>query len=761
MNLRLKSLLPWLLGGGIVALAALAQWLTGHSERSNLFRRLEWMTFDWRVRHAAGLVSTNAPNLGLLEISDSSIVELKTTDLAGQKVDLYWPRFVYGKALEELAHQGAKAVAFDVMFPDRRVDRVSVILPDGSTNESDQFFANVLRDSGIAILGADKGLLPDDLFRTNALALGDISTVLDGDGILRRARVFVDYHLWNLLILQAIYALNMDPVLTVVEPNRIVLRSMGGKEKVIPIDSKNQFDQVALYEELTGVRVPGNVKPMRKAFDTVRVWDMGIVAAARELGINLSSATVETNRHQVVLHGANGIERTIPIDATGCFLIDWSLTINSPGLHQEPIESLLFNRKLRLQGGPVATNHPWRDRIAVVGSTAQGNDLTDRGATPLEPQTYLTTRFLNVANTIITGRFIRRPSPGFDLLLVLLFGFAATLLGWRWPAGRSTVAALLISAAYAFVAFEVYDQSRLWLPLVLPLISLWGALFSVIAYRAVFEQSERRRVRGVFAKIVSPNVVHELLQAQRLSLDGARRRITVFFADVRGFTEMTDESQAKAEEYVRANDLTAEQAENFFNDQSKEVLSTVNLYLGAIADVVKKHDGTLDKYIGDCVMAFWGAPTPNEHHAAACVRAAVEIQRSIQAINDGRALENKRREQENPRRLAEGQPALPALRQLSLGTGINTGQVIVGLMGSIAHIVNYTVFGREVNLASRIEGQSGRGRIYIGEATFLDLQRDDPALASSCLELAPITVKGFRSAVKVYEVPWRSESAKS
>jgi adenylate cyclase len=154
-------------------------------------------------------------------------------------------------------------------------------------------------------------------------------------------------------------------------------------------------------------------------------------------------------------------------------------------------------------------------------------------------------------------------------------------------------------------------------------------------------------------------------------------------------------------------------------------------------------------------MAFWGAPTPNEHQAEDCVRAAVEIQRAVQAINDERARENARRAEENTRRIADGRPALPPLRLLSIGTGINTGQVIVGLMGSDAHIVNYTVFGREVNLASRLEGQSGSGRIYIGEATFMDLQLDDPALASTCVELDPITVKGFRSAVKVYEVPWR------
>jgi adenylate cyclase len=279
--------------------------------------------------------------------------------------------------------------------------------------------------------------------------------------------------------------------------------------------------------------------------------------------------------------------------------------------------------------------------------------------------------------------------------------------------------------------------------------------FALITYRAIFEQKEQRRIRSIFSKIVSPNVVSELLQAEHLSLGGARRQITVFFSDVRGFTEMTDESHARAEEHVRQHQLARAQADAYFDEQAKEVLSTVNRYLGIIADKVKQHEGTLDKYIGDCVMAFWGAPTPNEKHALTCVRAAIDAQRAVYALNQERVAENKRREAENAQRASAGQPALPLLKILSMGTGINTGTVTIGLMGSEHHISNYTVFGRDVNLAARLEGHSGRGRIFIGEATYLELLKDDSALAATCTEQAPITFKGFRTAVKTYEVPWK------
>ena len=142
----------------------------------------------------------------------------------------------------------------------------------------------------------------------------------------------------------------------------------------------------------------------------------------------------------------------------------------------------------------------------------------------------------------------------------------------------------------------------------------------------------------------------------------------------------------------------------------------MNEYLTIIADVVLKHGGTVDKFIGDCVMAFWGAPVHNPHHALMCVRAAIETQRAVHKFNQEREAENRQREAQNLMLAADGRELLPLLPTLVVGTGINTGVVTVGLMGSDER-VNYTVFGREVNLASRLETVSGRSRIIISEAT--------------------------------------------
>jgi len=154
-------------------------------------------------------------------------------------------------------------------------------------------------------------------------------------------------------------------------------------------------------------------------------------------------------------------------------------------------------------------------------------------------------------------------------------------------------------------------------------------------------------------------------------------------------------------------------------------------------------------------MAFWGSPVPDPRHAVNCTRAAVAAQRAIFELNQKRFAENEQRKQENVRREAAGQPPLPLLAMLTLGTGINTGYAVVGLMGSEATIANYTVFGREVNLASRLEGVSGRGRVIISESTYQEIKRDDPELAARCTLLPPTIVKGFRQPVPILEVAWK------
>jgi adenylate cyclase len=487
---------------------------------------------------------------------------------------------------------------------------------------------------------------------------------------------------------------------------------------------------------------------------------MGIVLAARELNLDLDHCQVDLPHGRITLHGRGNLTRVIPVDAEGYFFIDWCLPENDPRLARQSIQDLLAQNQQRVKGQTNGLVDRWRNKLVVIGSSAVvGNNLTDRGATPLRADTLLVSKHWNVANSILTGRFVRQAPLKIEIGLIILLGILAALLTWRLRALVASGFVLFVAAAYTFFAVALYVHSRYWLPIVLPVA---GALVMthvcLITWRVVFEQAERRRVRSIFATIVSPKIVNELLQAKTLSLS-ARRQVTVLFADVRGFTQFTDLSQECVGEFVSQNRLTGAQAEACFDEQARETLDTINLYLGRVADTILQHDGTLDKFIGDCVMAFWGAPTGNPQHALACVRAAIELQRAVHELNLEREAENKQRQAENVIRLSSGLPPRPLLPILFLGTGINSGMATVGLMGSATKNIvrqgSYTVFGREVNLASRLESASGRGRIFIGEATFELLRRDDPGLAATCLSLPSQKLKGISAAVNVYAVPWR------
>ena len=721
----------------------------------DFFERLERITYDLRARTALHFPAPAATNLAFVSMEDSSIAAVKNGAL-GYKFGLYWPRQIYGRLVEELSAQGAKTIAFDVLFGELRNDHPPVQMGDGSLLESDDFFALQMRHASNVVIAITPELRPPDLFATNALALGGISTDKDSDGTLRRVEAFHIYRRWHPLFKNAAAEFGIDLDQAQFAPEKIILPQTGTTNLItVPVDAENNFE----LADFVGDKLPPGVTPKARAFTDERVWHMGIVLAAQELKLDLARAEIDLAHDRIILRGASGIERVIPVNAQGYFYIDWRLTPRDAHLLRAPVENLLLQDKLRLLGQTNGLRDAFRGKLVVVGSTAQGNDLTDRGATPLEKDTFLVSKHWNVANSVITGQFIRRASLPIELALFIFLGALTASLTWQLRAFSATGGTLLLMLAYVALAFFAFVQFHYWLPLVFPIVgAMLGEHVSLVTYRVVFEEREQRRVKSVFSKIVSPDVVNELLRAEKLSLVGVRSEVTVFFADIRGFTTFTDETQERVADFVREHQLDPEAAEKCFDESARETLETVNLYLAAVADAVKNHGGTLDKYIGDCVMAFWNAPIPNEKHALACVRAAIESQRAIYDLNQKRLAENASREIENRARQSAGLPPKPPLTALQLGTGINTGLVTVGLMGSDAHILNYTVFGREVNLASRLEGVSGSGRIIISDTTYNHLLRHDPALAATCVEMFPVTVKGIKAAVRIYEVPWRQLS---
>jgi CHASE2 domain-containing sensor protein/class 3 adenylate cyclase len=705
VKLKPFKLAPALIAVGVIVLFCVLRLL--HLDFSE---RLEKITYDWRVRQAIGFPAPTATNLAFVYIDDASIAYLNTNrgpHSLNYHYGLYWPRLVYGRLVRELSVEKAKAVGLDVIFGERRPDHPATRMPDGTFMESDDFFALQLHRASNVIIAVTADIRPVALFATNAMALGDINTDKDSDGILRRVKAFRTYKKWHPAYRQVAadpdFGVDLDKA--IIQSNKVILpRSNGDAVTNPPVAITNLLDSNGNFDvaDFGGTNLPPGVQRYARPFTEERIWHMGIVLAAQELKLDLTNADVNLADGRIVLRGANGVERILPVDKNGYFYVDWRLRPNDPHVIQAPIQDLLLQDAMRmrdetneLQGRFAGTLDRFADKLVVVGSTATGNDLRDEGATPLDRNTFLVSKHWNVANSVITGRFVRRSSMAVDLLIIVASGITTAFLIWHLPIRRGTGFVIVLAIAYIILATVIYIQYRYWLPLVLPLGVFVIMDAGLATWRAVFEQAEQRRVKSVFSRVVSPNVMLELLQTENLALGGSRREVTILFADVRGFTEFTDKSQEKAEAYIAEHKLSKEEAEAYYDEQAQETFNTVNTYLALVADQVKKHDGTLDKYIGDCVMAFWGAPLPMANQALCCVRAAIDAQRAVFDLNKQRLQENERRGLENMARASAGLAPKPILPILLLGTGINTGLATAGKMGSEQHQINYTVFGRK------------------------------------------------------------------
>src|ERR1700722_2441936 len=396
--------------------------------------RLERMTYDLRVRAAQKFPAPVATNLAFVSMEDSSIAVVRH-GLLGRPYGLYWPRHVYGRLVEELSAQGAKAIAFDVLFGELRPAHAPVQMSDGSLIESDDFFALQMRRAGNVISAFTAEVAPPDLFATNSLALGDISTEKDSDGVLRRIKSF--NLKWHPAFKSAARQLGINLENIRIEPDKIIL-PQPDKDIVIKLDHDGNFD----LADFVGDEIPKGWKRYDKPFE--RVWDLGIVMAAQDLKLDLNHADVDLPRGKIILRGADGIERTIPVDAKGYFYINWQLTATSTNLTRAPIEDLLKQDKQRLLGETNNLRDDFRGKLVVVGSAAQGNDLTDRGATPLERDTLLVSKHWNVASSIITGQFIRRASLPLEIALIIFLGALTAFLTWRLRAFSASGSILLL-----------------------------------------------------------------------------------------------------------------------------------------------------------------------------------------------------------------------------------------------------------------------------------------------------------------------------
>jgi adenylate cyclase len=265
-------------------------------------------------------------------------------------------------------------------------------------------------------------------------------------------------------------------------------------------------------------------------------------------------------------------------------------------------------------------------------------------------------------------------------------------------------------------------SKRLLIDFTYPLLSTTAIYLTLIFSSFVREQAQRRQIRSAFSQYLSPALVEQLAQApEKLVLGGEEREMTIMFSDVRGFTTISES----------------------FKHDPQGLTKLMNRFLTPLTNAILARKGTIDKYMGDAIVAFWNAPLDDKEHQLNACEAALDMLERIEGLNEVRQLEAKE----------GGHPYIP----INVGVGLNTGTCVVGNMGSDLRF-DYSVLGDSVNLASRLEGQSKEYGfpIIVGSNTALAV-KDKFAI----LELDFIMVKGKKEPEVIYAIAGREDTAHS
>jgi adenylate cyclase len=339
------------------------------------------------------------------------------------------------------------------------------------------------------------------------------------------------------------------------------------------------------------------------------------------------------------------------------------------------------------------------NKILMVGAFERGI-AEDEKTTPYGLM-YGVEIHANALNTIIMDNFIHDIPDWANLAvligLVMLIAFMVSRLSTVWSLVSSIVLVLALFVAISII----FDQTAFIVNFSAPAIGILFTFLTVVVYRVMTEEKDKRRIKDMFGKYVNPDVVDQILDDPP-ELGGVDKDITVFFSDIRGFTSLSEAVTPQ------------------------ELVNHLNLYLTAMTDIIMDYKGTLDKYVGDEIMSFWGAPLPQPEHALFACKCALAQSKKLKELNE----------------------EWPEALQIRIGMGLNSGVMTVGNMGSMGRM-SYTLMGDNVNLGARLEGTNKQyfTEIIISENTY-GLVRDHVVVR----ELDNIRVKGKNKPVLIYEL---------
>ena len=344
-----------------------------------------------------------------------------------------------------------------------------------------------------------------------------------------------------------------------------------------------------------------------------------------------------------------------------------------------------------------------KDKIMLVGTTAPG--LLDMRATPVAEVYPGVEIHANMISGILDQNLKERPAYmiGAEVVWLLLIGITLSFLLPQLSPAKTILVSVFMFAITLGLSLLTWHYGNL-LFLVANSLVMIALLFALnVSYGYFIESRTKRQITGLFGQYVPSELVEEMAEhPESVSMEGESREMTILFSDVRGFTTISE------------------------GLDPKELTLLMNEFLTPLSRVVYKYRGTIDKYMGDCIMAFWGAPLPDAAHARHAILAGIEMQATLKALQ--------------PHFKERGWP------EIHVGVGINTGRVSVGNMGSEVRVA-YTVMGDAVNLASRLEGitkQYGVG-IIVGENT------RNTVTDFTYRELDHVRVKGKDKPVAIYE----------
>ena len=638
------------------------------------FDAVELSLYDWRMRRAAQQPPDTHPDIVLVELNDTTIRDLEPA--FGRWP---WPRAAMSMVVDFLNRAPAKVIAVDFTLTEEdRVVRHKIGETEMSGPESDAALADSVKAAPSTILLADatyEGVRDGEL--QNRPADWKAEPFRLGPGIYERRTITTPF-----------------PALTAAASglghNYAVLDSGGSLRRIPPF-----------------VRIGDRYMP-----------SLGVAAALRAAAIRPDEVTLDGRTLRIR-------DRAIPLlstqspDAIDPTRSHEQLTMlvnyRGPavlGTGERPYRSFelrhLIQSEIQLLSDqkPMVDPGVFKDKVVFVGLAASG--LVDIFQSPFDargqgrmPGVQM---HASVADSILSNRFIRPVSDGWRIVAVLATAVAVGLCAALLPYSAAAAAAILALggwAAYATIAF----RGGTWVNMIQPIAAMGLALFSGTAYQYFIEGREKRKVKALFGRYVSRDVYEQLIaHPERAELGGNRREMTVLFSDIRGFTTVTEQGDPEA------------------------LVAQLNEYFSRMVAVVFRHQGTVDKFVGDMVMALFGAPLDDPDHAEHAVRAAVDMVRELGELNQKWSAEGRAR--------------------LDIGIGVNSGEMIAGNIGS-SSIMSYTVIGDNVNLGSRLESLNKNygTRIIISEAT--------RARLTGAFEIQPlgdVVVKGKTRPVAIFAV---------